>query len=277
MPALPVPTASMFATAAPKAAAPAPAAASTEGSAQGALTQALLALAQNPGTVEGGSAGYTVSNAPARAAATAAYNSGIANDANVYGQAVSNVNAQAPAIGSGYDTAIQQIQQNAANRQASDATTANSQNNNMAAEAARLGLSFVPTTDGTAASTAAALANQYKTNADAWNGLLTSQKQNALDANTRTANAFQYSGTQAQAALATVLQSALSKLADKSVGAKAGKIVGATTPSTAASIYAGLMGDTFKENPTPKTTTVTKTGTTAAGKTTASNTVTKSK
>lgn len=187
-----------------------------------------------------------VSNAPARAAAQAAYNQGSANDANVFGQAVANVNAQAPVIGAGYDTAAQQIEQNATNRATSDATAAQSQNANMAAEAARLGLNFVPTTGGLAASTAGAIGNQYKTNADAWNGLLQSQKQTALSGNTRTANAFQYSGTQAQAALGQLLQSALSKLQDTYHAGRAGKVVGATSPGTAASIYESLFGNTYK-------------------------------
>jgi hypothetical protein len=210
------------------------------------LTQALLTLAQNPGQVVGGSAGYTISNAPARQAATDAYNQGVANDGAVYGQAVSNVQANAPVISQGYDTAAANIENNATARATADQAAAASQQNNMAAEAARLGLNFVPTTQGLAGQDQTAFANQYKTNADAWNGLLSAQKQTALNGNTRTANAFQYSGTQAQAALGDLLQNALSKLADKYVAGSAGKLEGATSPSVAAGIYNSLFGDTFK-------------------------------
>lgn len=212
------------------------------GSLQGSLTQALLALAQNPGTLVGGSAGGMVSNAPARAAEQAAYNQSSANDNAVFDQATANVNAQAPVIGQGYDTAASNILNNATARQASDAGATQSQQNNMAAEAARLGLNFIPTTQGLAGQTANALGSQYKTNADAWNGLLQSQKQTALAGNTRTANAFQYSKTQAQTALSSLLASALSKLPDKYVAGKAGKVVGATSPAAAASIYEHLFG-----------------------------------
>jgi hypothetical protein len=217
--------------------------------------QQLLELANNPGVTTGG--GY-VSNAGARAAVQGAYNTAEGNRQQVYSQAINNVLANAPAIQQGYDNASSAIENNAAARQAADSAAADQRSSNAALAAQRMGLTFVPTASGRANATQDAYGTQYKTNADSWAGLLSSQKQTALSGNTRTANAFQYSGTQAQAALASLLSNALSKLKDTY---SAGKTVGATTPATAAAIYEkiyGLNTAQAKMPTSPTTTTATK-------------------
>ena len=239
----------------------------------------LLNLANYQGTMQGGSggsAGYTISAAPQRAAVNTAYQQAEADRANVYGQAVSNVNAREPGITKGYNDSIAAIQAQAAARDASTQATTTSQNNDMASAAAKYGLNFVPTTKGLAASNGAAQAAKYRTNADSWQGLLSSQKGTAIGNNQRTANAFTYSGTQAQAALQGLLTKALAGMQDKYVPGKAGsagKMVGGTSTKDQIGIYKTILGNqNAQDNATtnklkaassmaPKTTTTNKVAT----------------
>jgi hypothetical protein len=226
---------------APAAKVAAPKAAPAASAGQLALQQ-LLGLANNDGVMTGGSAGYTVSNAPARAAEQAAYNQAEANRQQVYSQAVNDVLARAPEITQSYDNAASSIQGNAAQRATSDAAAADTRSSNAALAAQRLGLNFVPTTQGLANQNQDAQAAKYKTNADAWSGLLAAQKGTTLNGNQRTANAFTYSGMQAQAALAGLLQQSLARLQDVYHGGSSGRLTGGTSAAQKASIYKTILG-----------------------------------
>lgn len=245
----------------------------------------LFGLANAQGTMQGGSAGtagYTVSAAPQRAALTSAYNQAEADRSNVYGQAVANVNAREPGITQGYDNSIAAIQAQAAARDASTQGAASARNNDMAQAAARFGLTFMPTTKGLANSNADAQAAKYRTNADSWQGLLSSQKGTAIGNNQRTANAFTYSGTQAQAALQGLLTKAIAGAQDKYVAGKAGsagKMVGGASIKDQIGIYKTILGNqNAQDNATtnklkaassmaPKTATTNKTATPGGVKT----------
>lgn len=221
-----------------------PATAAPPDQSPGALAlQQLFGLAQQPGTMSGGSPGYTVSQAGARASTQQAYNTAEANRQQVYSQAINDVLANAPAISQSYDNAATKLAGDATARNASMARAADTRSSNTALAAQRMGLSFMPTTQGLANANQDAQAAKINQNAQAWQGLLASQKGTALSGNDRTANAFRYSGTQAQSALHNLLLSSLSKMQDKYVAGKAGKMSGGTSPALAASIYKTILGN----------------------------------
>ena len=209
----------------------------------------LFGLANAQGTMQGGSAGtagYTISAAPQRAATNAAYQQAEADRSSVYKQTVDNVNAREPGIAKGYDNSIAAIQSQASARDAAQKNIESSHNNDMVSAASRYGLTFNPTTKGLASSNADAQAAKYRTNADSWQGLLSSQKGTAIGNNQRTANAFTYSGTQAQAALQGLLTKALAGMQDKYVAGKAGsagKMVGGASIKDQIGIYKTILGN----------------------------------
>ena len=208
------------------------------------FTQQYLDLLNSPGQYVGGSAGYTVSAAPQRAASQAGYNQASANAKDIYGQAVSQVAARDPGIQQGYADATAAIEANARQRAIGDMAQQQALQAQAIQGARALGLSGITDGSGAMARTNALEAAQqakYQTNADSWAGFNGGAAQRAVAKNDAAANSFAYSGTQAQTALANLLQKTLASEKDVYHAGSAGKIVGAMTPAQKAAGYMNML------------------------------------
>lgn len=257
--------------------------------------QQYLDLLNSPGTMTGGSAGspgYMQSGAGGRQAATDAFNNASAGSKEVYSNAVNAVLARADGIGSSYDNAASSIQNQAAARDAAATAAATQRASRASAGAAGLGFGFTPTTADRAGNNQLAQTTKAQTNAASWSGLLGAQKQTALSGNNRMADAFRYSGTQAQDALSKLLQSAIERHPDvyhAGTAGRPGKLVGAATlaqklagakfmvDTQGKNDAAGLAAQKYKSSVTPTQTTTTKSTDKKTGATTSVTTKGKTK
>lgn len=205
----------------------------------------LLGLLNNPGTVVGATPGYSVSNAGARAASTAAYNQQVANAQKVYGEAQGLVTARNPGIQQAYDQGTAAIQAQARARAIADTGRMSALAGQAQQAQGSLGLEGVatPATSATnrTAATDAAQEAKVNANADSWAGYNTGAAQRAVASNNAVGDAFAWQGAQQQAALAGLLQQALAKEQDSYHAGSSGKVVGALTPAQQISLNGKLL------------------------------------
>ncbi len=203
--------------------------------------QYLLGRLNDPGTYVPGSPGYTVSNAGARAAETAAGNAAQAGLDKVYGQAVTNIQARNPLIQAAANQANSTMAADTAQRLSSIQGAADARAAAQQAASRAMGLSWTPQVSG-ASQQGDLLSHQASINTGAWKGLNDSNAQNNIDRNNTLASSFNYTLGQNKTRLAQAVSQALSKLVDRHVGGSAGKMVGGTTTSQGMQIAKALMG-----------------------------------
>lgn len=220
----------------------------------GNLTQQLLDLANNNGTMTGGSAGtasWTQSLAPQRAASQAAYEVANADRQKVYDQAVAAVDSQKAGVTAGYDAAGASAQAGARARAIADAGQLSTYNSQAAQGAKNLGLDWVPNSANTRSSdTLAANQGKYNQNADSWKGFYDATKQTALRGIDATKNAFTYQGAQQQQVLAALLQKVLAGQQDifhAGSSGSAGHLTGGTSTAQKIGIYNSMLGQSNKQ------------------------------
>lgn len=214
----------------------------------GTFVGQMLGILNSPGQYVGGSGGGILSAAPQRAASQAGYNQASADAQKIYGQATSLVAGRDPGIQQSYTDATAALQANVRQRAIDDMGRQQALQQQAINGAQALGLSGVASPSATTRTNNQDAANQakYQTNADTWAGFNSGAAQRAVAKNDAVSNSFAYSGTQAQASLAALLQKTLASEQDKVMKGSAGKFIG-LTPQQQFAGYNSLLGYTNKD------------------------------
>ncbi len=211
-----------------------------------AAVKGLTDLLNDPGTYVPGraaTAGYTVSQAPARQQTAAAYNQVGGNLDQVYGQAVSQTQAANPQIQAAAQAANEKIAADAAARQQAAAQAGSARVAAQEAAARLMGFQVAPQVSGADAQ-AQLLSQKLGNNVTAWQGLNSATAATRVNRNNGVAASFQNALAEKRSTLAQNLAAAMSQLADRYVAGRsgtAGHYKGGLTASQKTSLYGRLL------------------------------------